>query len=59
MTPLRWAGLITLRVYLLIAATLVVIKVVQLALGIGGEGSDSDDALLGATHSVPIAISSR
>jgi hypothetical protein len=41
-SPLRRAGLITLRAYLLIAAALVILKIVQLALGIGGEGSGSD-----------------
>jgi Mn2+/Fe2+ NRAMP family transporter len=59
MTPLRRAGLITLRVYLLVAAALVVIKVIQLALGIGSEGSDSDDALASAAHPVPVAMSTR
>lgn len=42
-SPLRRAGLITLRGYLLIAAVLIIIKVIQLALGIGpGSRSDSD-----------------
>ncbi|MBV9142248.1 MAG: divalent metal cation transporter [Pseudonocardiales bacterium] len=42
LSPLRRAGLITLRVYLLIAATLIIIKVAQLALGTGGESPGSD-----------------
>jgi hypothetical protein len=59
MTPLRRGGLITLRVYLFIAAALIVIKIVQLALGIGGESSDSDDALASAVHPLPIAMGTR
>ncbi|MGH3549575.1 MAG: NRAMP family divalent metal transporter [Pseudonocardiaceae bacterium] len=60
-SPLRRAGLITLRVYLLITATLIIIKITQLALGIGGqEGSGSDsDALTRTSHPVAVAASTR
>lgn len=62
MSPLRRTGLITLRAYLLIAAALVIIKVTQLALGIGGgkdPGSDSDDAMASASHPVVAAMRTR
>ncbi|HET9255132.1 MAG TPA: NRAMP family divalent metal transporter [Pseudonocardiaceae bacterium] len=56
MTPLRRAGLITLRAYLLIAAVLVIVKIVQLAFGIGGGGSGPDpDALASASPAVVVA----
>ncbi len=61
-SPLRRAGLITLRAYLLIAAALIILKVVQLALGIGGgegPGSDSNDATASARHPIVIAMSTR
>jgi hypothetical protein len=53
--------LITLRGYLLITATLIIIKITQLALGIGGqEGSGSDsDALARTSHPVAVATSTR
>jgi len=39
LTPLRRVGLTTLRVYLLIAVALIIVKIVQLALGTGPAGS--------------------
>lgn len=61
LSPLRRAGLITLRAYLLIAAALIILKIAQLALGIGGggPGSDSDNALASTSHPMSIAMSTR
>ncbi len=59
--PLRRAGLITLRAYLLVAAALIIIKITQLALGIGGEeasGTDAD-AMASASHLVVVATHPR
>lgn len=60
MSPLRRAGLITLRAYLLIAATLIILKISQLALGVSeGPGPSSDDAMASVNHPTVIAMSIR
>jgi hypothetical protein len=46
LSPLRRAGLITLRAYLLIAAALVIIKVAQLALGAGSDPVPGSESVL-------------
>ena len=59
-SPLRRAGLITLRAYLLIAAALIILKITQLALGIGdNEEPGSDNAMPSASHPTVIAMSTR
>jgi Mn2+/Fe2+ NRAMP family transporter len=61
LSPLRRAGLITLRAYLIIAAALIILKVVQVAFGLGGHpnsGPDSD-ALATAHSPVVVATSTR
>jgi hypothetical protein len=61
LSPLRRAGLITLRAYLIIAATLIILKVIQVAFGLGGHpnsGPDSD-ALATAHAPVVVATSTR
>lgn len=58
MSPLRRTGLITLRAYLLIAAALIIIKIVQLALGISG-GSGTDDTMASASHPIVAAMSTE
>jgi NRAMP (natural resistance-associated macrophage protein)-like metal ion transporter len=49
-SPLRRAGLMILRGYLLIAAVLIIIKITQLALGIDSGSKSDSDALTVASH---------
>ncbi|MGH3593829.1 MAG: divalent metal cation transporter, partial [Pseudonocardiaceae bacterium] len=61
LSPLRRAGLITLRAYLIIAAALIILKVAQVAFGLGGHpdsGPDSDALSTPHTPAV-VATSTR
>ncbi len=56
LSPLRRAGLITLRAYLIIAAALVILKVAQVALGLGGHPASGPDSDALATARAPIVV---
>jgi Mn2+/Fe2+ NRAMP family transporter len=50
LSPLRRAGLITLRVYLLISVVLIIVKVAQLALGVSSDSGPDSDAMAVASQ---------
>ena len=50
LSPLRRAGLITLRAYLLLATALIIVKITQLAFGIGPGSKPDADAMTVASH---------
>jgi hypothetical protein len=56
LSPLRRAGLITLRAYLIIAATLIIFKVIQVAFGLGGHPNSGPDSDALATAHAPIVV---